>query len=102
MGWRIAWPLGWRHAGHRDEGLLAVDVAARLEPEHAPDRAPEAGRWPQPVVRIHRGRSDDLDEAMDGAGPHGEVGRADLRIRLPRGQLRHDGYPQRRSGDREE
>src|SRR6185369_2707747 len=63
---------------------------------------PGGGRRDQ--LRVHRRRSDDVDQAVDGVDsveqsrPRG----ADVRVRLPRRQLRHGAFPDRRPAQREE
>ena len=55
-------------------------------------------------LRVHRRRSDDVDEAVDGADSveQGRSRRADVRVRLSRRQLRHRAFPDRRATAGEE
>ena len=43
-------------------------------------------------LQVHRQRSRDVDRAVDGGSADDEVGRTDLRARVPRGQLRRDEH----------
>ena len=55
-------------------------------------------------LRVHRCRSDDVVEAVDGAHSveQGRSRRTDVRVRLSRRQLRHRALPDRRATEREE
>src|SRR6185436_5818176 len=100
MGRHVARPLGRRHAGRRDAQLHARDRPARIEPEPAPRRALHARSTRRVDVRIHRGRSDDLDETVDRANSDAADRRSHLRICVPRGKLRDDQPAQGRAAAR--
>ena len=94
---RLARALGGPHAGHRHHELSPRDELPRLERQPAPGRAADASRCHDAALRVHGQRSEDLDEAVD-RGDSDEEGRcADLRVRVPRRQLRPEEHPQRRS-----
>ena len=63
-------------------------------PRHGADRAVHPGRRRPPRLRVHRRRRRVVRAAVVGAGGHAAVGQPALRVRLPRGQLRH-GEPAR-------
>ena len=97
---RFARPLGGRHAGRRDHQLHAEDQLPRLARHPAPDRALHARRRRHHRLPVHDRRSADVPAAVDrGAAhePHHRP-RVDLRVRLPRGELRDGGHPGRRAG----
>ena len=75
----------------RDDELLAEERLHGLAREPAAHRAVHARRPRHAQLRVHRQRSDDVDGAVDGDDPAEAEGRADLRVRVPRGEL---GDPQ--------
>ena len=87
--------LGWRHAGGRDEEFHRQDRElqpvggdrGRVRHLPAPDRAlPACGRG-HPPLRVHRRRLHDLYAAVH-RGLADEAWRGDVRVRVPRGELR--------------
>ena len=89
---RLARPLGGRHAGDRDGQLFEPVHAARREPEHARYGAAAARRPGHAGVRHHLRRPRHLGASLDADDPAERVGRGAVRIRLPRGELRHGGH----------
>ena len=77
------------------------DVVPELEREASTRRAVHAHRRRHADVSIHRQRPDDVDQAVDRGGPDGAIERADVRVRLPRGELRHGEPAQGRALPRE-
>ncbi len=64
----------------------------------APRRAVHAGGAGPDGLRVHGGRSDDVDGAVDRPRAVDADRRADVRVRLPRGEHRHGGHPGRGPG----
>src|SRR5579864_9568674 len=65
---------------------------------YASRRTSDTGRRRHAALRIHRQRSDELDETVDCTAVFDEKSRARerLRVRLPRGELLHQESPLRR------
>ena len=102
---RSARPLGRRHAGRRDHQLHqrfpGIDAGRQA------DRALHARQPRLHQLAGDRRRSRDVDQALHVHDPPEEGGRTDLRVRLPRRQLRDGRHPRRgaprgRSGEEEE
>ena len=81
---------GGRHAGRRDHQLPGRNQLRGVDGQSAPGGALHAHGGRRARLRVHGRGCDDVDAAVDG-------GRADeaqrppaVRVRLPRGQLRHD------------
>ena len=90
---QLARALGGRHPGRRDEELHRAQELPRLEPVPARRGALHPRRRGADPLRGHRRRSDDLDEPLERRGPDAQDRRADVRVRLPRGQPRHPPHP---------
>ena len=87
--WRLGRPLGRRHAGGRDEELLAAErLPGRARTPEA-DRTVHAGRTGRVALRVHGKRPDRLDRSLDCRDALEANGRTDLRVRLPRRKHRH-------------
>ena len=69
---RLARPLGGPDAGDRHDELPARDELSRIEREPASRRALDARRRRHAALRVHRRRSEDLDEAVDRGDSHEE------------------------------
>ncbi len=94
---RLDRPVGGRHAGRRDHQLPpAAAVPGRLR--HAQGhRAVLPRRRRHAALQVHHRRPEDVHAAVERRGAVREARRADLRIRLPRGQLRVVEHPERRT-----
>ena len=75
-----------------------TDLDAGIEPEPASGRALQPRRRRLAALRVYGCGSDHVDEAVDGAGVHEEDRGSDLRVRVPRGQLRPLQHPRCRAG----
>ena len=84
-----------------DDGVVFQNANPGDLPHH---RTLHARRRRHAQLRVHGRGSEDVDEAVDGAHPVDEdrSGRADVRVRLPRRQLRHRPLPDRGARSREE
>ena len=85
----LARALGRRHARRRDEGVPRPDVFPEFEREAPARRTLYAHRRRHADLSLHGDQSVDLDEAVDGRGADDAVERDDVRVHLPRGELRH-------------
>ena len=90
-------PLGRRHAGGGHDELLAGGRVPRRDREPAPGRALHARRSGHAELRVHGRRSRDVDVEVERVDPDDEDRRADLRVRVPREQLRHGRRAERRA-----
>ena len=96
---RLARPVGWGHAGRRDAELqLAAAVPRPPGRRPAPGRAVHPHRPGPHRLRDDARRPGDLHAPLDRRPPDDPDRRADLRVRLPRGELRHGGNPRRAPG----
>ena len=96
--------------GHWEGNTLVVDTTnftdktglQGLERKAARDRALHPRRRRLDQIRVHGRRSDDVDAILECRDSDAEDGRADLRVRLQRRQLRHrehsEGRPSRGEG----
>ena len=99
--------LGGRHARRRDDQLRQPGLPVLVRPRTA--RRHQLGSQPGPARRgavhprgagdarlpVHGGRSERLDPPVDRLVAVGPQRPADVRVRLPRGQLRPDEHPRR-------
>ena len=100
-------PLRRPDARRRHDELHAADELPRLAAEHAArhlrERAParrralHAHRRGHDSLRVHRRRPRDVDRAVVGRDGDPPRRRADLRVRVPRRQLRPRQHPARRA-----
>ncbi|OLD12456.1 MAG: hypothetical protein AUJ01_16195 [Acidobacteria bacterium 13_1_40CM_3_65_5] len=98
----LARPLGGRYAGRRHHQLHRQNELPWFRRDPASGRTLHAPRCRHARVSLHRGRSDDVDEALDRGVSDGEDARTRLRVRVSRGQLRPDGHSVGRARRREE
>ena len=97
---RLARAVGRGHAGRRDPELLAPEQFPRRPRASAPGRTVHPGGAGRDALRVHGGRCDDVDRALDRARAVDPYRRADVRVRLPRREHRDGGHPGRRAGGR--
>ena len=100
---RLAGLLGGRHPRRRDDELLVDRELPRVVRRPPPGRAADPDGSPDPGVRGHRHRPDGVDAAVDRQHSADAERRADVRVRLPRGQHRdgrHSRRPPRRGARR--
>ena len=69
---RLAGALGGRYARRRHHKLSPRNEPERVHREHASGRTLHAHRRRHAPLRIHRRRSDDVDETVDGCRAHEE------------------------------
>ena len=97
--------LGGRHPRRRvdqlheqDRQLLHHRPRLRVGRDGAARRALHPRRRRRPALRVHRRRPGDVHAAVHGDDPDDADRRAFVRVRLSRGQLRHDEPAGRRAG----
>src|SRR5437879_7780134 len=93
--------LGRQHTGRRYDEFHRQDELQRFHQRLAYDRALHASRSRHDQLRSHIRRSNNLDETLDGRNSLEEEPGPDFRVRLSRGKLRNDGYPEWRPRRRE-
>ena len=92
---RLARPMGRRHARRRHDQFHRQGELQRIHCRAASHRALHPRRRGHGEIRIHDRRSDDVHEEVDRGDSDGADRRADLRVRVSRGELR-DGEPAQR------
>ena len=96
----VARPLGGRHAGRRDEQLPRADRLSGIGLEPPRRRAVHPARCGRRRVLVHGDRSERLDATVERDGAVASRRGPDVRVRLSRGQLRHDESPHVVAGGR--
>ena len=87
---RRARPLGGHDARRGDDQFQRRPELAWIHRRDAPGRTLHARRPEDAPLPVHGHRSRDMDETLVDRQPHSEDRSADLRVRLPRAELRLD------------